>query len=346
MNDVPMIPENDEIVPYSPGEKTLELRKETPRIDFHKTIGGIVRCFDTAGIIKNVKRGIEYVVQVPAELKAGLESGKYTILSGKDGRQWATLYEVMPDNKHTFACNLPIKQESLVQGNPMHDVSMDMQMMAIQQQLAKLTELVQDTYEAVKRVEQGQTDDRIGKIQAGKEGIEQAILIEDPAQRLITICNAQQLLLEARGQIGETLKTKVRSFPAIPKSQVQQFVGRISSGSYFSSKDKAFESIQDYYQLYLWATKLLAESYYYCGEEKAAEKAYKDSITLLKSLDFTKVKTLKNIHPRMDFSDTICEKAVQYVLIEQEKSVQLAKPYDTIELILSGDEIMEVLGDE
>ena len=66
----------------------------------------------------------------------------------------------------------------------------------------------------------------------------------------------------------------------------------------------------------------------------------------MKSLDFTKVKTLKNIHPRMDFSDTICEKAVQYVLIEQEKSVQLAKPYDTIELILSGDEIMEVLGDE
>lgn len=343
MSDVPMVPQDEGIIPYTPGEKTLKLGKDTPRLDFQKTVGSIIRCLDTANVLKNVKRGIEYVVQVPSEFEAGLEAGKYTVLAGKDGRQWATLYEVLPNGKHSFACNMPIKAEELVQGNPMHDVSVNMQMMAIQQQLAKLTELVQDTYEAVKRIEQGQTDDRVGRLQAGKEGIEQAIVIEDPAQRLIAICNAQQLLLEARGQIGETLKTKVQAFPAIPKSQVQQFFGRLSSGSYFSSKDKAFSSIQDYFQLYLWATKLLADSYYYCGEEKAAEKAYKDAISLIQSLDFSNVKSLKYIHPHEDFSETVCEKAVQYVLTEQENSIQLAKPYDTIELLMSGDEIMEVL---
>ena len=157
--------------------------------------------------------------------------------------------------------------------------------------------------------------------------MEQAILIEDPAQRKIAVGNAQQLLLEARGQIGETLKSKVQAFPAIPKLQVAQFFARLSSGSYFSGKDAAFDAIQEYFQMYLWATKLLADSYYYIGETRAAEKAYKDAIALVRSLDFTNVKTLQYIRPKEDLSDTVCELAVPYVLTEQAKSVELAKPY-------------------
>lgn len=338
-----MNPGSGDIVPYQPGDKTLRLKKDTPRVDFPKTLGDIIRCLDTANVIQNVKRGIEYVVQVPAEYQAGLEAGKYTVLAGKDGRQWATLYEVLPNGKHSFACNMPIKPEELVQGNPMHDVSMNMQMMAMQQQLAKLTELVQDTYEAVKRIEQGQTDDRVGTLRAGKEGMEQAILIEDTEQRKIAIGNAQQLLLNARGQIGETLKTKVHSFPAIPKSQIRQFFARLSSGNYFSGKDAAFSSIQDYFELYLLATKLLADSYYYIGETKAAEEVYRHAKNFVRELDFSNVRTLQYIHPNEDLSDTVCELAVPYILAEQAKSVELAKPYDTVELLLTGDEIMEVL---
>ena len=150
-------------------------------------------------------------------------------------------------------------------------------------------------------------------------------------------------MLEARGQIGETLQTKLKAFPSIPKSQIRQFIGRLSNGNYFSSKDEAFNTIQEYFALYLWATKLLADSYYYCDEAKAAEKAYKDAISFIGSLDFSNIQTLQNLHPNEDFSDTICFKAVPYILAEQEKSLQMAKPYDTIELILTENEIMEAL---
>lgn len=343
MDNLPMNSENDNIIPYSSNGKILMIDSNTPRINFQKTLSDIIRCFDTAHIIQNVKRGIEYVVQVPAEYQAGLEAGQYTVLAGKDGRQWATLYEVLPNGKHSFTCNMPIKPEELVQGNPIHDVSVDMQMMALQQQIAKLTELVQETYDAVKRIEQGQTDDRVGRLRAGKEGMEQAIVIDDSIQRKIAIGNAQQLLLEARGQIGETLKSKIESFPQIPKSQIQQFFGRLSSGKYFTGKDEAFYAIQKYYQLYLLATRLLADSYYYCGEPKAAEKAYNDAIAFIQALDFSNVKTLQYIHRKEDFSDTICDKSVSYVITEQEQSKLLAEPYNMVELKLTGDIIMEVL---
>ena len=225
----------------------------------------------------------------------------------------------------------------------LHDVSVNMQMMAMQQQLAKLTELVQATYEVVKRIEQGQIDDRVGKLRAGKEGMEQAILIEDSVQRKITIGNAQQLLMEARGQIGETLKTRVNNFPSISKSQIIQFLACLSDSNYFSDKDAAFEAIQEYFRLYLRATELLADSYYYIGENKAAQKTYEDAIQFARSLDFNKVKTLNYIHPEENFSDTVCEMAEQYVLREQAKSNELMRPYDTVELLLTGDEIVEAL---
>ena len=345
MSDDMIVLGPDDVVPYEERGKSLKLGKKELRGDYRKSLGDLIRCLDTANVIKNVKRGVEYIVQVPAEFQAGLEAGKYTVLAGKDGRQWATLYEVLPNGKHSFACNMPIKPENLIQGNPMHEISVNMQMMAMQQQLANLTELVQQVYEAVKRIEQGQTDDRVGKLRAGKEGIEQAIRIEDKELQKVAFANAQALLLEARGQIGETLKTKVQSFPAIPKSQVKQFISRLADKRYLTGKDEAFDAIQEYFQLYLYATKLLADSYFYCGEKKAAEKAYQDAIDLISGLDFCKVKSLKYIHPHTDFSDSVCELAVPFVLAEQEKSVEMAKPYDTIEMLINGDDIVEVLED-
>lgn len=338
-------PEDNEIVSYEPIGKVLSLHENMPGLDYHKTLGDIFRCIDISKTIKNIKRGFEYVVQIPEKYRKGYEEGQYTILESKNGEQWATLYEVTPDNKHRFKCNLPIKKEEMIKGNPIHDVSVNMQMMAMQQQLSQLTETVKEVLETVQRIERGQTDDRIGKLRAGREGIEQAILLEDASQRKFAFSNAQQLILEARGQIGETLQTKVKDFPAIPKSQVKQFIARLISSDYLTGKDKAFDSIQEYFQLYLLSTRLLAESYYYCGEAKAAEKAYQDAVDLIRTLDFSKVKTLHNIHPHEDFSDSICELAEPYVLSEQEECRELAKSYDSIELLISGDYLMEVLAD-
>ncbi len=95
--------------------------------------------------------------------------------------------------------------------------------------------------------------------------------------------------------------------------------------------------------MYLLATKLLADSYYYIGETKAAEEVYRHAINFVRELDFSNVRTLHYIHPNENLSDTVCELAEPYILAEQEKSVKLAKPYDTVELLLTGDEIMEVL---
>lgn len=342
-----------DIIEQKPGEladaehtaKVLELSDQTKGFDISSALAKILHCFDTAAIIQGVKAGVQYVVQVPTEFQLGLDAGVYSVMeSTRTGKQWATLVRTLDDGKKEIVCNLPIKPETVVQGNPMHDISMNMQMMALQQQIASLTELVQDVCDTVKRIEQGQTDDRIGLLLAGKEGVEQAMLIQDTALRKAKLASAQQTLLEARGQIAATLRTKVNEFPVIPKSPVGRFGLELARSGSLARRDEAFDAIQLYYQLYLTATRLLADSYLYCNEHAAARKAYTDAATFLGRLDFTRVLTLRYMHPEDDFSDTICERAVEYLEAERISSLELARPCDYIEMTVSGEQIIEAIG--
>ena len=63
----------------------------------------------------------------------------------------------------------------MVHGNPIQDLSMSYHNMLIQQQMAQLTAIVEETLTAVKRIEHGQMDDRVGLLEAGKNGIKLAL---------------------------------------------------------------------------------------------------------------------------------------------------------------------------
>lgn len=339
------VQESGELTNDPPADKALQLGERTPGIDINAALARILRCFDTAGIIRTVKTGVQYVVQVPAEFQKGLADGTFSVMeSAKSGKQWATLVQKLPGGKNEIVCNMPIKPESVMQGNPMHDMSVNMQMMALQQQIASLTELVQEVCDTVKRIEQGQTDDRIGLLLAGKQGIEQAMLIQDEFLRKEKLANAQQTLLEARGQIAVTLQRKISEFPKVPERPVQRFFMELKKSGSLAQCDDAFDAIQTYYQLYLAATRLLADSYLYCGERAAAENAYAGGIAFLRDLDFARVRTLRYTHPEDDFSDSLCERAVEYMESERTLSLETARPYDTIELTVTGEQIVQALG--
>ena len=78
--------------------------------------------------------------------------------------------------------NLPIHEEKILQGNPMHEISTGMQMMHLQQQVAELTQLVKDAYEAILLIDEELKADKIGLLNAGYEGIQHALQHEGEQQ--------------------------------------------------------------------------------------------------------------------------------------------------------------------
>lgn len=58
----------------------------------HAVIGHLTQYANLVNIAGAIKKGTQYVVQVPTHLQAELHSGKYTMLHGKEsGKTWATI---------------------------------------------------------------------------------------------------------------------------------------------------------------------------------------------------------------------------------------------------------------
>ena len=86
-----------------------------------------------------------------------------------------------------------------------------------------------------------------------------------------------------------------------------------------------------------------AVSFAAVGDIILAEKIYNDAYEKIASLDFSALATIRYIHSDAPESDFFYTTAAQ--IIENEKNICLekAKPYDYIELLFTGEELMEVM---
>lgn len=127
-------------------------------------------------IIGKIQKGAEFIVQVPAQYQAELQAGALEMMHGaKSGKTWATLVRKLADGKQEIVCNCPITEQMRLQGNPVQNLSGVYQNLYMQQKLAELSEQVQEVYDAVLRIEQGQMDDRIGKLISGRNDAMRAL---------------------------------------------------------------------------------------------------------------------------------------------------------------------------
>ena len=122
-------------------------------------------------ILAKVEVGTKYVVQISAEFQKAYESDEYFIMQNAEtGKMWPSLMKVAENSCNQVVTPLPIAEQAMVQGNSIHDLSMGYHNMLMQQQIARLTVIVEETFTAVKRIKHGQMDDRIGLLEAGKTG--------------------------------------------------------------------------------------------------------------------------------------------------------------------------------
>lgn len=307
-------------------------------------LGHLAQYANLASISGSVKKGMQYVVQVPTHLQAALDAGKYTMLHGADsGKTWATIVEKLPSGKNEFIANCPIKEEAFYRGNPMQDTASSFANLQMQQQMAALSQMLGEAYDAILRVEAGQKADRIGQLTAGRNGIIHALKMKDEESRKLQIVVARGSLQEAQCKIGEVLKQKVDAFKALPRYAAFRFIMECTHDGYLDKRDDEYDAIQDYFDLYMHATKLISESYLICGEDESAASVFDECRQFIESLDFSKVKTILYSHPKKKAEDLFIHTAVPCIAADKALCLEAAKPYDFIEITLNGEEILEVL---
>ena len=118
----------------------------------------------------------------------------------------------------------------------------------------------------------------------------------------------------------------------------------ISTGSYLDKRDNEYDEIQEYFDLYLQATRMLAGSYAVIGDTENAQRVFDMSVDKIKGIDYSKLKTIEYAHQGADFN-RIYENADEYLIEEKAVCLEEAKEYDTLSISVSGDYLLEVIGD-
>lgn len=328
-----------------PQGKVLRIKRNQEGIDYKGILARLCQYADIAHSLSHVEKLKQYVVQVPLQYQKAFDAGTYFINQNKQtGVMWPSLMEVKGNGRWGFIDNLPIKEQELIHGNPMHDISMSFYNLALQKQIASLAEKVEQTYKIVERIEHGQMDDRIAGLYSGREQIQHAMLLEDPQDKKQAIALGRQSLTDAKHQLGMTLKRRIEGYEPIPDGQWAQRWQAIKHKGIYNRRDDEFQEMQDYYALYLEATNLLAASYVVTGDIEAAKQAYNDSEQFIATIEFSNAQTIRHIHKPKDVQNMFVFHPVEYIKAEKEEAEEAAKEYDYMLIEASGQDLLEVFG--
>ena len=335
---------NQKTVPIPAEGKKLYISHNSVGIDFQALLGHVVQCVNMGEILAEINAGTQYVVQIPAEFQKAYESGEMFIMENmKTGKKWPSLMKIAEDGRHQVVSPLPITEQAIVHGNPVQELANSQHNMLMQQQVAHLTELVERTYRVVEQIKHGQMDDRIGLLEAGKNGLILALSMPEGEERNRQIDSSRQNLLVAQAQIEKTLERRAVEFDPLPQAAAMRFMREFFHSGYLAEKKNDVQEMQEYYDLYLQATKLLAASYAICGNLETAEQTFRLSETTIQAIDFSKVKTIAYQHKAL--TDMFYNAPIGYIEAEREVCMEEAKRYDYVAIEVSGEKLLEVLGD-
>ena len=320
--------------------KVLEVTPGTEGFDIRGLLAKLMQYTNMADSLSHIERSGEYVVQIPIKYQEALDAGKVFLNQNtKTGLMWPTLYETLENGKRKFVDNLPIKKEEIIHGNPFENIAVSYHNLYMQQQIAQLADTLQEACQIVRRIEQGQMDDRIGYLMAGRDQIRFS-LNTSPEEQTAAMAQGRANLLVAQQQILQTFKSRASGFEPLPESGFARFWMEFTRPGALRGKDQECTEIQRYYALYLQATLMIAASYAICGNMQSAEDVFTEAEREMKEINFGALQTLRYIHA--ENSDMFYYHAADYIATERKIFLEAAQEYNAINVQISGEQLLEV----
>ena len=325
-------------------KKILTINSSTLDIDYKGAINKIFQYVNIADIINKVEKGVEYIVKIPSEFEGGFKVGDFWIMENqKSGKLWPNLMKLGDDGRQQIVTPLPIKKEEFFKGNPVNDITSNFHNIYMQNKINEISSMLEETIEAVRRIENGQKDDRIGKLEAGKQGILLAMAQKDDESRKHAILLARNEINVAQNQILKTLERKIIDFKPLLRTTFGLFLKQCTSKSdYLGKRDDEYNEILDYYYLYIESTKMLAVSYIIVDDYENAQMVLDIGINKLNKIDYKNLATIEHSHKNAEF-EKIYNNPADYLILEKNICMEDAIDYDCLSISINGNELLEVL---
>lgn len=284
-----------------------------------------------------------YVVDVPMDIKKGLEEGKFWLTKKKSGDTMAQVRHIV-NGKEEILTNLNIKEDKIPSNVAVNNLMTASYQRAMQQQLERVYETVVEIKEIVSEIKNIQEDDRLGEILGDKLNLSVAILIKNENDRKQQLNIIAHSLFESTGKIRKTIKRKIENYKRIPKSDWMITVNQIIHKRYKSTRDKEFNDICKYIEYYVETHRLLIYIYKLSNEEDAISKIYELNNEFISSINFSNISTYKNLYPEKIYDIEWYESPT--MILEENKNRYIEETNinkKCLSIEMKGEQLKEVL---
>jgi hypothetical protein len=206
-----------------------------------------------------------YVAKFPKDILQKLKTGEYKIMKSKSGDLLSNVIDKnLPANKN-IVHNIRLKELNL---NRMQNLANNMMSMAMQQQLAEISEELADIKAITVSIKRGQILDRIGFILSGRQQLEVA-LQASKKNRDDLLNHAIQSLSIGRSQLELAMGDEVKNCVNVPKGYFSCLWKSFIDHKFIENCETTYNDIQEYIPAYLDASLLLSYAYVEVGEHQA-----------------------------------------------------------------------------
>ena len=312
-----------------------------------KIVGEVISTANSISALTNViNPETYYIIDMPVEIRKGLESGKYWLTKKKKGTLMAQVKH-MVNGKKEILTNLDIKEDKMPSSQSLTDMTNVAYQQAMQQQLSQIQEKLDEIQVKVDEIEKGQKDDRIGEILGGKINLKTALAMKDETNRNQQLNNIAHDLFISTGKMQKIIKRKIGSFKKVPATDFAIYLHQVFISNYKTKIDREFEDICELVNYYIESQNLLVYVYKVLKEDKAIGEIYKTNMDFVQSIDFNNLKTINNLYPEKEESIEWYENPISFLEDKKQKFITATNIENkNLAVKMTGNQIMEVINNE
>jgi hypothetical protein len=225
-----------------------------------------------------------YIAKFPKDILDKINNGQFDIMKSKSGDLLSTIIDKNAPANRNIVHQLRLEEIDPSFSQKLQNLSTNVVNIAMQKQLADLSEQLSGIQELATDIKRGQVIDRIGLVISGENQLEQALAIPDgdPMKKQL-ILGAIGNLNNGRSQLELYFREEMKNTIPIPKNKFQLTIKCLLKSSFYEEIEDKFNGLQESFKAYIYATNLLATAYERIGNIEVLPKVFEPAKVLMEN---------------------------------------------------------------
>lgn len=284
--------------------------------------------------VKVINKETTYIARIPKKLDEKMKMGLLDFMTDK---KTGENLGMLVDQKHKTRGYVRIDEASKA------DVASNLANLAIQQQLANMTEVINDVRSRVIALQEGHDTDLFGSVKGMHQQLLQMRDARDPDTKKQLATNAITTLNNVRGRLEVTILKTLREIESVPGTDRAILIKIAKNKNFLSDTVEKYDRIEELFSYYVTATQLLGYAYAFLDEPASYQDIFTPSRELVENENLQKLTAAENLYEER-IGETWYKNPENYLLkIESSSHSVFLESSDIVEVEVTGEKLMEAI---